>query len=282
MFKEKDALLKTNKKTVASMGLISYEATGLLVFKGKFIKVYKISRKEKAQLSNEIIADVNFKFFYISAEGNTHLNFMTLTYYSDNYQEALAFFSEFESMHDISAMDFVSVMNQILEIRDIEGDFTLKSLKKQDLVSLLEQKGVQNSCNFREIELDVYPTSCQSKLLNLLKKMELPYILMIEKEEVKEDDYESINRYLEGIYSKTPDIDVGYIFGKIRLMLFSLDEETLNIASNTITERLTSEGFIASKKPIGDITGYRFMTSLGLIGDSSNTLVSLSTLKAFL
>ena len=37
MLREKESLLKANKRTVASMDLVSFEATGLLVFKGNEI-----------------------------------------------------------------------------------------------------------------------------------------------------------------------------------------------------------------------------------------------------
>lgn len=287
MLREKESLLKANKRTVASMDLVSFEATGLLVFKGnEFTKVYKISRKEKIRLCKEELEEFNFKFFYISAEGNTYLNYLSVSICIDSYDEAKEKFEDFESRYELIPMEFDYIMNQILGIRDKEYDFSLTEFihKKYDLVEFLEkeEKGVENSFVYQEIELNVYPNDCQSKILNLLRKMELPYILMIEKEMISEEEFKGISRNLEKMYYKAPIYEEGYAYGKIRLLIFSLDEETLNIASNTVVERFMEEGFIAAKKPIGEKASYRYMTSFGLIGSSTNTVVNVSTLQAFI
>lgn len=286
MLREKGTLQKANKKTEASMELLSFEASGLLVFLGnRFVKVYKITRKDKLSLFEESDENINYKFFYISAEGGTYLNYLTLTVYAPGYVEAKEIFKAFESKHSLEPMGFDDVMNRILDVRDKDYSFSYINFirKKLDLVEYLEKdESAEANCNFVEIRLDVYPSGCQSKILNLLKKMELPYILAVEKEAIGEEDKESIKRQLKDINGRDISILDDYAFGRISLMLFSLDEETLDIASKTVIDRLTEEGFIACSGKKGEKESYRYMTSLGLIGKESNVVLCNSTLRAFM
>ena len=285
MFRNKSTLLKANKKTVASMGLLSFEAAGLMLFKDNvYRKVYKISRKDKVMILDNEIKDCNYRFFYISAEGDMHLNYLSISIIEESYQEAGEQFEKIEEKYDITPLDFASICNQILGIRDKDYEFNLSDVmrRKMDLVKYLEKDDKSDESNFQEIEINVYPNACQSSIISLLKKIGLPYILMIEEEDISGDDIKAITRQLEEIYQKAPDIDGEYIFGKVRLMLFSLDEETLRIASDTIIDRLSKEGFVSAVKSVNDIDSYRFMTSIGLMGESFNTVVSSATLKAFI
>lgn len=270
--RKKDKLFHSaNKKTVASLGLMSYGADGTLVFKDSFVKVYEITNGIKKVIKD---SEKKLRFVYVSSDGIS-IQIFLVVYFNDEDEV-----EDFEDNHSLTSLDFSALMNLILSIRDQEKEFSMSEYKKQDLKKYLEQSEYEDK--FKAIEFLQYPVSCQSELFLMLKKMELAYIFIVEKQDVAKEDLDNILRHMERKYNEKPSIENEYAFGTISLLVFSQDEETLDIGVRSLKEKLTREGFVVDISALNDNDAYEYHTSLGIFSKELDSLITTNVLDAFL
>lgn len=275
MRKKEKLFHSTNKKTVASLGLLSYDADGTLVLNEVYVKAYEISKNIMKNIHTKDNKE-KIRFIYLSSDGICCQLFMVV------YFESIDDVERFESQYSLTGIKFNVLINLILSIRDQDKEFSLNEYerKKYDLGKYIEQ--IEYEDKFKAIEFLKHPIQCQSELFSFLKKMELPYIFVVEKQDIEKEDLENILRQMERKYNMKPSVDKEFAFGYLSLIVFSQDEETLDIGLDSLKRMLTNEGFVVDIGTLNDKQAYEYHTSLGIFSKNLNSLMSKKVLEAFL
>ena len=292
-------LISAPKKTMKSMGLVSFDPSGAFCFEqGRWVKVYEVTgsieRAPEVALKTNSRIRITERIDYLASGRGKEKFYISLIAKGDLYEEVRALFAEDErilqEMIGVRTLTVDETMEKIFMVLGKERSFSYASFVRsgKDLLREITPDITEKTDHFSiggtfgiSMFLKQYPGEVTQDTLSLLGQLGCPVILTFDLVGVDAQDKEDYVRTLEKMYARTLSSDSVEDFlnvsGQITLLCDSKD--ALEIVLKTAVTIFNRNGYLLSPLFAAQKESFLSQVSLGLLDYKILRNVSVKTME---